>query len=589
VMGSGGSKAHQAFAVTPAATLSTPAPPAAGPDPAGAAELAQVGTIVAGVAQSPSAASSYAAVCAAVDDAKSWLSLAAAAGAGPEELAEADASLKAATRAFLAGLDPVDLRQLAHDNGLAHPHLVGLSGGGMSALVHYLDPAYPPGIPSKAAIAAKADERYAQLAAGAQVGGLTFAQVQALEVPLGAGPPGGGPGTWLATPAEVLQAAAALTATHTPPTADGVAALLAAENRLHTAVCPAAAGELAQAQGLARAQVDAVLTGPAAHTMGQPLAQMLAEAQAAGELTDSQHALLSRPDQVALLRASTNPQVRQTLEHAAAGRAATIDSLAALRAAYAKVHPSPQAALGLAPLPAGDDGAAVTGFAQLAGQLYATRAKLLAELPVSPAVQAYVTQHTGAPVYHEGDAGALTASFKTWQKPQPLPALRQAAAALGLEHADTAARADIAKYVTAQWGAHDPAAVQNAVSAKHTAAQAAKHAPTPKPPPAAGSPPASPPTPGTAPHPGPTPAGWAGKQAALVAALRHHAATAAAVPPRHDPATVAGWTFTPTGSAAHLGGVHGKQLVAAPNGSTWLFKQDTSGVRPHAERAVARR
>lgn len=591
-MGSGSSKTHETFAVAPAsgAQAAVEDQPQLDEPVLGAAELDKaLEALAAADLHAGSVADQYAALSAAVEQAHAWSALASAAGAGPDQLAEVDDAVKGATGSYLSGLSPSELQELAHAHGFTHPHLVGLSpSAGTHPLLHYLDPAYPDGIPSKAAIAAKADERYAQLAAGGSIAGFSFADVQTLEAQLGAGssPPLAGFTTWTATPLQVLQAstavsqaAAAVTAAGGPATPEQLAALLAAENRLHTATCPTAPDALTQAQAAATAHVDAALkTTGYGYSAGTPLRQMLDNAHTADRLTDAEHFLLVTGDQVALLRASTTPAVRDALQDTCQAREAKLAAFLDARAAYSTLHPAFL-----------DGSGDVAGFATAAGVLHTARSELISDCPSTKQTHDYIQQLTGAPLMHEGSVSDLTGTFKAWQKQQPLPSLRAAAATLGLQHPEKAPRGDVVKFIAGQWGAYDQAAVQGSVTAKHQlAAAAAASTPAPH-----GAEPGAAAKSGAAPNPTApgrqVPAGWAGKQAALVAALRHHAATAAVTPAPHDPAVVASWTFTPAGSATHLGGTHSKSLVAAPDGSTWLFKPDTTtgGARSHAESAAS--
>jgi len=180
----------------------------------------------------------------------------------PAQLAaEAEKGLKAGTAGYLCSLSIEELQELAAAQGFEHPGLVrwNTPPGGQHPLVHWLDPVYPPESPSKLAIQAKAAERYAQLAAGQTLNGLTLADVTAQEAGLSGHNP---PGSWQATPAEVVGALTSFNqalAEAPPMKASGeqLAALVAAENHLASAVCYGMPVEdLDAAKAAAKANVD---------------------------------------------------------------------------------------------------------------------------------------------------------------------------------------------------------------------------------------------------------------------------------------------------------------------------------------------
>ena len=185
----------------------------------------------------------------------------------PQLAAEALKGLKAQTADYLGNLSIEELQELAAAQGFEHPSLVGWNTlpGGQHPLVHWLDPVYGPESASKLAIQAKAAERYAQLAAGHSLNGLSLADVTAQE----AGLPGhSSPGSWQATPAEVVGAMTSFSqalAEAPPIKANGeqLAALVAAENHLAAAVCPGMPAEdLEAAKAAAKANVDQRLAPP---------------------------------------------------------------------------------------------------------------------------------------------------------------------------------------------------------------------------------------------------------------------------------------------------------------------------------------
>jgi hypothetical protein len=81
---------------------------------------------------------------------------------------------------------------------------------------------------------------------------------------------------------------------------------------------------------------------------------------------------------------------------------------------------------------------------------------------------------------------------------------------------------------------------------------------------------------------------FAAKHDALVAALKHHAASQSALPERLPAATVAAWTFNPP-PAQSLGGAHTKGFHPGPDGSIWMFKPDKTagGARAQAEASAS--
>jgi hypothetical protein len=80
---------------------------------------------------------------------------------------------------------------------------------------------------------------------------------------------------------------------------------------------------------------------------------------------------------------------------------------------------------------------------------------------------------------------------------------------------------------------------------------------------------------------------FSAKHQSIVAALKAHQAVTADLPPRPSQADVGSWSFGP-GQSAALGGAHQKTLHAAPDGSMWLFKPDsTGGARAAAEAAAS--
>ncbi|MEX2621554.1 MAG: hypothetical protein WD250_15160, partial [Egibacteraceae bacterium] len=282
-MGSDSAKTHEAFTVAPAddgELVDDPAdelveetPDTASPE----GKLAHTAALIAGLAEHSDPAHFY--------EDLGWLVTTATAeldqsGLVGDDQQDWNAAIAVGAADVLASLPEAQLQELAAAQGFAHPQLV--SG---SALVHWLNPAYPSDSPSKAKIQAKATQRYGQLAAGEidSVHGHTLADVQAAEA---TSAPGATVGTWQATPAQVAIALAEVNQrlAELDPYGDGdggLGELIAAERRLHTAACPdmaptdldtaknAASGLVdkqlaALPSGLRRAMVTAAVTAAAA-------------------------------------------------------------------------------------------------------------------------------------------------------------------------------------------------------------------------------------------------------------------------------------------------------------------------------------
>jgi len=373
-VGSDSHKAHETYTVAPADTGDDDEPPAdaAGDDhaevhadqaagdletDAQAAKLTHTLDLIAGLPHH-------------ADEGKFGEDLAWLVGVAQQEIDELDlddagkqqwrAAVAAAAADALAALPDEQLQQLAAAAGFAHPTLVSGADndtGGHGALAHWLNPAYPPDTPLKAKIQAKAHERYQQLAAGAvdSVNGQTLAAVQGADQQLAAATPPP-QHTWQATPAEV---AAAMTGLHqalvdlhqpgggaglTPAGDGGLATLLAAERAVVTADCPDLGGDLdttrAAAAGLVSKQLDALPPSVRNHMVAQAVTQATAD----GTVTAAEAAWLDRSKQLALLRASTDPQTRQQLQQLAADRAAQVATLQAAATAAAEAGPAPKSA-----------------------------------------------------------------------------------------------------------------------------------------------------------------------------------------------------------------------------------------------------
>jgi len=201
-MGSGAKSKHASYPVAPAEPATAVAPPVPASEAPAASAAGEAYTEALSELEGVQDYEGLTQATAAVLEAQSALL---DEGWPPQLAAEALKGLKAQTADYLGNLSIEELQELAAAQGFEHPSLVGWNTppGGQHPLVHWLDPVYGPESASKLAIQAKAAERYAQLAAGQTLNGLTLADVTAQE----AGLPGHHPlGSWQATPAEVVGA-----------------------------------------------------------------------------------------------------------------------------------------------------------------------------------------------------------------------------------------------------------------------------------------------------------------------------------------------------------------------------------------------
>jgi hypothetical protein len=559
-MGTGGSKAHESFSI--ATTAPAPEPEAEPDDGPPAGSLTDLG------------AAAVEAVATWTPDGKplpdAYQDLTESVEAAKVLLEGNNTELAATVHQMLNNLPAEDLQELAAAQGFEHPTLVGFSEDADHPLAHWLNPAYPPGIASKAKISAKAEERYETLAAGGTVNGLTLADVQAAEAALHpAAPPEAGPepeGAWTATPEQIAAAqiqvgvatakldalgpdapAAAKTA--------AVAELLIAEDHLATAQCPELGDHLVGAKSVARTAVDDALA-PHIHDVAV-VGPLVKGAEEAGQLGVWAPAVLSGPEGVALLRANTPAAERAALNAAYETRVAQLAAHSVNRDTY-----------DAAPLPGALKGKeaqqALVAHAKAAGALAGTQGEI-------------DQWHGDALLPHKGYGKfaptAHTTQFSKWAKEQSLAELRTTAGALGLEHAAHAGRTEATSYIAATWDAASPdkASIATSVAAKAHKAAAASASPAPSP--GRASPPAG---------------SFGAKHLALVQAIKHHTAAAAALPERVPAATVENWKFT-DGPVQSLGGAHTKTFHTAPDGSVWMFKPDKTagGARAHAEAAAS--
>jgi hypothetical protein len=602
-VGGGGKKAHESFVVAPAAAgvpegldgvseadLEALEGPGAAAESLAAYDAA-LAKATAAAHNGAEPAEAYQAVAEAVGEAKAELQNAADAGLPPQLVAEHHKALSGLTKEYLGSLDPAELQSLAAAQGFEHPSLVGLNtaAGGQHPLVHWLDPAYGPESPSKLAIQAKAAERYATLAAGETVGGQTLGDVQATEAQLGPGPPP--PGSWKASPADVVAAQAGLQDAlvafhpHGPATADsGLGAVVAAENHLAMASCPELGDGLTAAKGAGKAAVDKAVATLTPKLHGD-VAALVDAAHAEGSLATPSAKYLSHAQQLALLRASTAGAEREGLRALAGERKHQVDKLEALGEAYQSQlsggHIGLQSTAGLAEL------------ASTAGSYFQAR-KSVASWAATANASAEVVALSGQAWGQNVPVEVLTKDFRSWAKAQKLADLRVVATSMGLSSSAGASRAEVQNFIAARW---DPSLDQQKIAATVAAKATAKPPPCPAAPMTVPAPKPSAPTPAPKPAPAPatvapaappSPKSFAAKHLAIVEALKAHQAIAADIPARMPAGEVSSWSFG-TAKAANLGGGHAKTLHAAPDGSMWMFKPDKTGggARAHAEAAAS--
>jgi hypothetical protein len=596
-MGGGGKKAHESYVVAPAAAgvpegldavseadieALEGSGPAAEALTGYEAALAKATEAAHGGAEP---AEAYQALSDAVGEAKAELQSAADTGLPPQLVAEHQKALTGVTKEYLGSLDPAELQSLAAAQGFEHPTLVGLNtaSGGTHPLVHWLDPAYGPESPSKLAIQAKAAERYGALAAGETVGGHTLADVHAAEAHLGPGPPEP-PGSWKASPADVVSAQAALSDALVALTPNGyggdsgIGAVVAAENHLATASCPELGPGLDAAKGAGKAAVDKA-TATMTSKLSGDVGALAEAAHADGSITSGELKYLSHVQQLALLRASTAPTERKGLMAVAAEREAQVAKLASLKEAYQGQLPGGHIGL------VGTDG--LSEFASTAGAYLKTRQAVASwghTVHANGAVVALAGQLWGPNTAAE----ALTTEFRGWAKSQKLADLRAVATSMGLSSGAGASRAQVQNFIAARWDPSiDKLKIEAAVASKSATKVPAAATPSAvaAPSPAATKPAAAPASPLAGP---PSPKSFAAKHLAIVESLKAHQAIVADVPARLPASEVASWSFG-AAKAANLGGGHTKSLHAAPDGSMWMFKPDKTGggARAHAEAAAS--
>ncbi|WP_035980345.1 hypothetical protein [Kitasatospora sp. MBT63] len=551
------------------------------------------------------------------------------AGAPQEVIDETLKAIKAQSLEYLSKLTPEELQAIAAAQGFEHPALVGMSGKSQHPLVHWLDPAYDQDIISKAKIQAAATKRYAQLVAGETVGGLTLADLHALEgTPAPAAP--GPPGPWTASPAEVnaavnswsAAAKAYAAAKGGPGQAQALAELVAAENKVATAESPEMGATLAQLQATAKLTTDQALSGGGLDTyMVAPAVKAAVES---GQLTKDEANHLKAAELLALVRSSTPEAERALLSERAQERKGQLAALDQALDGHTWAKPDQSSHLALPAL--AHDGLAaqdkVASWVANAGELHGLQQSAQGWIhEVIPHPNDLSMTNPGLLASHQVDPKELKKELSAWAKQQPLGQLRQVADKLGMPASLMASRATVQAYLAAHMDPSlDKAAVLETAQAAHQAKKEAKLAavlaspavpPAPPPPPApavAGPQPkpatAGEPAPGAAPAAAAAvpatpkaskvpkvqpPAGsFAAKHQALVAALQQAQATKSDVPARVDAAQIQATDFGP-GKTAHIGGTHPKTLHTAPDGSQWMFKHYTSAsaARASAEAAAS--
>ncbi|KOV42357.1 hypothetical protein [Streptomyces sp. H036] len=541
------------------------------------------------------------------------------AGASDEEIEAHTKALKAQTLAYLNSLDEDDLREIAEAKGFEHPALVGLSGKGQHPLVHWLDPAYPSGIPSKEKIQAAALHRYQQLLAGETVGGMSLADLHELE---GTEPPTSN-GSWSATPEEAKAAGGALTGainaynhaakyTAGGPQGEALQAMLAAEHKVATVDCPELGADLDKAKAQASLMVDHALTHN--QLWATDVKPLVAQAVAAGELTETQANHLTPRQLVTLMRSTTPEGEVNSLTELAAQRKQQLADLDAAYAAHSAVAPGDGEPLKLPPASAPEASQAIAAWAKNAGELkdlqheahgwYSKSQQSLGDDPFA--------EHPGADAAKYVKPDGLTHDFNAWAKEQKLADLRAVAGEMGMENSAAATRAHVQQYIAASFNPkYDQQAIKDKVTAGAAKKEAAKAAKTAAPPPpkangglasdegsqalsnklsksSTNSPSKQVPS-AAKPVKAPKPGSFNANIQAMIAQVQQAKATSQDVPAYVDAKEVAGWTFGPGTKASNLGGTYAKTVHSAPDGSQWMFKADHNhgGALGHTEAAAS--
>lgn len=475
---------------------------------------------------------------------------------------------------FLAQLTPEQLRHLASQHGFSHPQLVGLTEDSENPLTFWLNPAYPADSPVKAKIQAVAQARLDQLCAGGSLAGKNLAEWQQAHptlVPVTGFLPG--ISTWEATPAEIIEAQASvghiLAKIGTAPTSDSLAVLIAAENHLATAQCAELGPTLSVAVAGARAQVDHVVATAGGGALHQ-LVDKFPDFVPTGSRT-----VLDDHQLVALLRASTTADERNTLTALAGTRLETLAKLAQADK-IVTAHLSDDTPLPTLGVPGNDH--AMTNFLDAA----ATAISLKTQNGMWTS-----TVHT-VPDNAKGiDHTAVQNAITTWAAQQELGVLRDYAAqkhGLG-DTAQVATKAQVGQILALGVVNDQVAKMAVAELAKKSKPKlAASHVSAP---PAAATPinPDSTASPSSSAPTAKAKSRFGVQHAQLLDALRHAKASHAALPQRLDPAAVATHDFG-EGTQAALGGTGAKTVHTGPDGATWLAKPRSQAL-VHAEVAAS--
>jgi hypothetical protein len=340
------------------------------------------------------------------------------------------------------------------------------------------------------------------------------------------------------------------------------------------------AEDLEAAKAAAKANVDQRLASANWPARQEAAAKLVAEASATGTVDAASAKYLSAGDQLTLVRRSSPASEREGLQGLATQRAGQVATLKDLHQAYT--------AHGLASLdPEAATPAQVAGWAKTAGAYFGA-AKDVAGWASSSAAAEELVPLAGLSGQPAWKAGELTTQFRSWAKGQSLDELRGAAKTLGMDP-QGASRAQVQNWIAASWDSSlSKPEIQASVATKlQAASQATKAAASAPHVPKAVTPTTIPLASGPSVSTGRAAEGsFAAKHQSIVAALKAHQAVTADLPPRPSQADVGSWSFGP-GQSAALGGAHQKTLHAAPDGSMWLFKPDSSGGARAAAEAAA--
>ena len=598
-MGAGSKKKHEIYAVAPtASTVSTGTllgmggggVVAFGAVPAdGVAAFEDAHELIDLVVAAPAGGpDSFAQFAGEVKAAHAALDAAASKGAPAHAITEEHKALVAAGRAYLQGLSPDELYQLAADSGFEHPWLVGADTPPDKdhPLIFWLNPAYDQDIPSKLAIQDKAFARWHQLQAGGNYGGLAFGDYMAAHPAAG--------GIEVLSPADLIALHSEL---------DGLRSQTKISSDFHKANA-----ELWYTfhQGLHRYE-QAVSSDPG---FDKPAVGPFGWAPFTdGDLATvlSEHTNLSELDALALNRHGAQGYLWGSGESKAAAAAEVaawhqaIEDIHSHVSQFGDIYSCESLILPSLSDPAGK--VAVSGW-------LLDMAALKADHGASTAIAiahkgSFWSSDATAELFGDnkwaardattraaGMLGSSTqAQFRAWAKSQKIGDLRALTMSLGMDEqtAKTSTRAQLQNFALGHISTKAKAAYETSLVAKAAPSpaapavaatpmhQAPKAAPAAKP--AAGNP-ASPPTGIVAKK-----AGFAEKRSQMAAGLQHLAAAMAATADRPTPGEVQNLKLTPT-SAPVAGGAHSKQFFTDEKGRVWMFKPAVPA-RAAAEQAAA--